>query len=80
MFVQIADRANPKPLRVVTPHDKRIGVVETQRLRHPDAEFRQRISNFLDRQLPLGRENFLRDRSRIFRIDIDLPRVTLPKE
>ena len=46
---QIADCANTQAFRFAAPHDQCVSVVEPKRLRHANAEFSQRVSNFLKR-------------------------------
>jgi hypothetical protein len=51
MLSQIADCANAQSLCFVAPHDQCVSVVEPKRLRHGNAEFSQRVSDFLKRWL-----------------------------
>src|SRR5580704_14565598 len=72
MLSQIADSANSKALRFAASHDQRVSVIEPNGLCHANAEFSQRISNFMKRPLLTIFQNFLRDCSRVFRVGINL--------
>src|SRR5207302_1039501 len=72
MFLQIADRVQSKPLRFIAPHDERISVVKPERLGDSDAQLRERVANFLERQPTVCFQNLLSDRAGIFRIGVNL--------
>src|SRR4030095_11878349 len=80
MLSKIADAANSQALRLAASHNQRVSVVEPKGLCHGNSQFREGISNFLKRQLLAVFQNFLRDRSRVFRIGVDLsPLQRLPE-
>ncbi len=72
MFLQIANGANAQRPRTIAPHNERVGVVEPERLRHPDPEFSQLSDDEIDLHRITSLQNLLHDGAGVFGIDIDL--------
>src|SRR5215831_10500227 len=72
MFLQIANCDNPKFSSPVTSHDERIGVVESDRIRHSNPCLAQLLSDEIDFHRIASLENFLNDRPGVFGVEIDL--------